>query len=314
MSFLFDLIIIVFLVTSLLLALSLFRDRTRKGAWEARYPKTSGAIAILLGIGWMVVFYGSFVEPEIITVNRRAIDLPNYHGPAIAVALISDIHVGPYVGKFFINRLSKRILKIKPDLLLIDGDIVYDHPKDIELLSPIARASKSIRTLAVLGDHDYNAHWDGMRIVTDDAGAERIKKAMESFGMQVLSNESLQINDDLTLVAVDDLRSGKTDLTKALEGVDPMTTKILLSHNPDILLNPLSKQTDLVLSGNTHGGQVRLPFFGPIATIPDELGQKFDEGLFTFKNTRLFITSGIGSSGPRSRLFNPPEIALLTIY
>ncbi|MEK7606905.1 MAG: metallophosphoesterase, partial [Patescibacteria group bacterium] len=312
MSLFFDFIITSFLVISLLLALSIFRDRARKGTWEARRKTFSGVMVALLAIGWVAVFYGSFIEPELITVNRRAIDLPNYNGPVVTAALISDIHVGPYVGKFFINRLAKRILKLKPDFLLIGGDIVYNRPKDIELLSPIARATASIRTFAVLGDHDYIVRMDGVRTVIDDLGAEYIKKTMESFGMKVLSNESLRINDELTLVAVNDLRSGKTDLARAFESVDPETSKILLSHNPDIILNPLSKQTDLVLSGNTHGGQVRLPFIGPAATIPDELGQKYDEGLFAFENTQLFITSGVGSSGPRSRLFNPPEIALLT--
>lgn len=314
MSFFFDFIITSFLLISLLLLLSLLRDRARRGTWEARHRLMNGALATLLGVGWITVFYGSFIEPEIISINRRSLDLPNYQGPAITIALVSDIHAGPYVGKPFIGRLSKKILALHPDFLFLDGDIIYNRAEAVAKLSPISRAAAAIPSFAVLGDHDYLIRRENGRKITNDAVAGEIRGTMGSFGITVLSNESVPLAEGLTLVAVDDLRSGKTDLPRALASADPKTAVVLLSHNPDVMLDPLSRKADLVLSGNTHGGQIRLPFIGPVATIPDALGQKYDEGLFEFGNTRLFITSGVGSSGPRARLFNPPEIALLTIY
>ena len=88
---------------------------------------------------------------------------------------------------------------------------------------------------------------------------------------------------------------------------------ILVSHNADIVGRAEKLGIDLVLAGHTHGGQVRLPFFGAVPKIPHRLGNHYDRGLFQFGETKLFITSGLGETGPRARLLVPPEVALLEI-
>ena len=70
---------------------------------------------------------------------------------------------------------------------------------------------------------------------------------------------------------------------------------------------------DLVLSGHTHGGEIRLPFIGPVGPMPTVLPREYDKGYKEYKGIPVFITSGVGSTGTRVRLFNPPEIVVLTI-
>jgi predicted MPP superfamily phosphohydrolase len=90
---------------------------------------------------------------------------------------------------------------------------------------------------------------------------------------------------------------------------------ILLAHNPDVILDEESTAANLVIAAHTHGGQIRLPFLGSLAPIPTKLGRAFDRGWFSLQEGRaLFITTGVGESGVRARLFVPPQIDVLTVH
>ena len=84
-------------------------------------------------------------------------------------------------------------------------------------------------------------------------------------------------------------------------------------HNPDPADRAEYNGVDLMISGHTHGGQVRLPFIGPSVPLPTTLGQQYDQGFFPYGKMSLFITSGVGESTVRARLFNPPEIVQLEV-
>ena len=84
-------------------------------------------------------------------------------------------------------------------------------------------------------------------------------------------------------------------------------------HNPDAVSDFTDEKVDLVLAAHTHGGQIRLPFLGPIGKIPTKLGQLYDKGFFDINGYKTFITSGLGTSGPRARLFNHPEVVILEV-
>ena len=114
------------------------------------------------------------------------------------------------------------------------------------------------------------------------------------------------------MAGIDDIWFGGSSKA-ALDGLTDEDMVILLAHNPDAVLFSETKVADLILSGHTHGGQIRLPLVGSLAHIPTVLGNTYDKGLFSLKDQWLFITSGVGEIGPRARLFNPPEIVLLNI-
>ena len=317
MAFFFDTIIISFLIAALLLFISLWHDRTRhKQSWERRHQITSAIILFFLAMSWLTVFWGSFIEPELIIVNQQSIDLPNYKNEPLRIALISDVHVGPYSQTWFITRIVKKIKILNPDVVLIAGDIVADDAKQTKYLTPFAKLATLFPIYAVLGDHDYLVKKRGNKVITNDKMASAIAQALQKNGAQVLSNQAVLLKNKIWLIGIDDISAHKDNLAAALAQTQTNNSlpKIVLVQNPDLALHPLAQKLDLIMAGNTHGGQIRLPWLGPLGNIPDELGQKYDEGLFDINNTRLFITSGIGSSGPRARLFNPPEVALLTIF
>jgi len=286
----FDVLIFGFLLTAALFMLQ-----------SGRSYKT-----VVVGVCWIVIFYGSFIEPRIIVVNEQFVDLQTQEesGEQISVVVLSDIHAGVYKKSHFVERIVEMVNAQQPDLVLIAGDFILDSKKDVHWLEPLSELEAQLGVYAVLGNHDY--HHQAESFVLD---------GLDAYGLTVLVDEQMRVKvreQEVVLVGLNDWWNAP-DLDVALEGVVESDTVILLEHNPDVLLDDRSRMADLVVAGHTHGGQIRLPFLGPVPSIPTELGQKFDQGLFLFDQTQLFITSGVGESGPRARLFNPPEIVVLTL-
>ncbi|MBT3834756.1 metallophosphoesterase [Candidatus Peribacteria bacterium] len=124
--------------------------------------------------------------------------------------------------------------------------------------------------------------------------------------------ESKKGNKKLYIAGVNDACTGRDDLELALPKPQQKSAIILMAHDPSVILDDKIKYAHLIVSGHTHGGQIRLPFIGPLISLPTQLGRKYDQGLFAIdKDTNLFISRGLGESGARARLFAPPEIVLL---
>lgn len=319
MHLFFDSIIFLYLIAASTLAIGIFRDRKRVGTWEHQHPTIARTVSMFLCFSVLVVFWGSFVEPRLISINRVSIDLPNFAPTQpVRVALISDVHVGTYKKSDWIRKVSARIAAEKLDLVFIAGDLIVDQPKHVQYLSSFQLLTSSFSTYAVLGDHDYGVQLKPTFSI-DEALAQTVEDSLVNAGVQVLHNETRTVKmygASFTIVGLDDWLARKTIFPPPSGGAPPLGggPTVILIHNPDFILAPESKNADLILAGNTHGGQIRLPFDGPVPLLPSRLPRSFDEGLFTVHDhTRLFITSGIGESGPRARLFNPPEIVLLEL-
>lgn len=273
--------------------------------WRTK-RKPLGPLYAALAVAWSIVFYGSFIEPRMLVVREYPIDLGK-GGGELNIALISDTHLGPYKGAAWAEKLAKRIDALDPDVVVIVGDLASTL-SGTRMFGPFKELAMNHRVYAVLGNWDYRA------------GAVDVRRAIESAGVEVLTNESVLIEDNnfrkIRLIGLDDLQFGSPDWDKAMAGVEPGAIKLLAVHEPDAVSKAEAEGIDLVMSGHTHGGQIRLPFIGPM--LPpfiemSSLGRKYDKGLFPWGKTQLFITSGVGESGPRARLFDPPEISLLKI-
>lgn len=305
MNLFFDLVIFFLLNSSAFLIILLWRGKV------TLFKKIS---IILLMIFWLTIFYGSFVEPHLLKTTYFVLDLPNYTKKPLRIALLSDIHVGPYLKNQTLAYLVFKLRKLQPDLILIAGDFISYSPKEIQYLKDLNGLAEIAPAFAVLGDHDYLAKKEKGEIVVDLNTAEEVKNILEKNSIHILKNQAYLFGDYFWLVGLDDVRSRQIDIEKALSKTDNRFPKIALTHNPDAILYPFSEEFDLILAGHTHGGQIRLPILKAIGKIPTHLGQKIDKGFFEINGKRIFITSGIGTSRVRARLFNWPEIALLTIY
>ena len=275
-----------------------------------------GSLGVLGFLGFLSMTYAAFIEPQIIVVTRVQVTHPK--AEPMKIAVISDAHVGPYKGEAFLRRVVTRINSLLPDLVLLPGDFVFTRSADPRELLPLGDINSSLGTFAVLGNHDVGQYQSltGKRYSGTNRG-ENITQTLEEFGITVLRNEHTILslpNTTVAIAGIDDLWTGHHDLSQSLSGIPSDAFTILLSHNPSVIDTEESTAAHLIVSGHTHGGQMRLPGLGPIPNLPTSLGQQFDQGLFPLENDRtLAITRGIGESTARTRLFAWPEILLIEV-
>jgi uncharacterized protein len=269
-------------------------------------------------IGLIIVVYGSFIEPRILTVTDVDIDLPiKTH---LKIAVISDFEIGPYTPPSLIPRIVRRVNNLLPDIVLLPGDFIYTDSFDINTLAPLAKLNPALGTFAVLGNHESGRYRNAFSFqpIRRNDYREEITLYLESLGIHVIRNAKRIIelpDESLYIAGIEDLWSNEDRLDHALSGIPKESPTILLSHNPSIIEDSRINDIDLIVSGHTHGGQIRLPVFGSLAPLPTTIGREFDQGLFSISTkTTLAITRGIGETNTRVRLFAPPEILLLRTY
>jgi hypothetical protein len=152
-----------------------------------------------------------------------------------------------------------------------------------------------------------------LQVRSNDAPA--VLDALAARGVQPLVNRSIRLHGedhDFWIAGVDDATHGRPDLSAALAGAPEGPFLLLLAHNPDIGLDRLVGRADLVLSGHTHGGQIRLPFLGAAYTGASHLSRRQPSGWFARGGTRMFVSRGMGESLP-FRLAAPPQVALIRL-
>ncbi len=267
-----------------------------------------------LGVAGVLAYSGGF-ERNHLEITHRTIELarlaPAFDG--LRIAQLSDIHYEQYTEPSFVREVVGHVNRLKPDLVLMTGDYVSEGP----LPSPMgARSSyRCAEVLAgiecpqrwsVLGNHDVNV---GGRIVID---------ALESHGLPVLENRHVPFERDgarLWIAGVEDIGLGHPDLDLAAprglqSAQEPV---ILLAHEPDYADRVVRHGgVDLMVSGHTHGGQVRLPIVGAPYLPP--LGRKFAEGFFRLQNgVQLYVNRGIGTVGIPFRFDCRPELTVFTL-
>lgn len=278
-----------------------------------------GILGILGLLGTLLVFWGSFIEPKCIKVNKKSIQIKGL--PDMTIAVIADMHVGPFKGKAYLQKVVEKINALSPDLIVIPGDFIYDHKADIRDLSPLQHLHAPLGVFAVLGNHDtghmlLRTKKTFISYRTPDRSQD-VVRTLKKLGIILLRNEHhiLSINNTQFALAGTDhcwMKSYKS--AEVYKKIPKKMPVILLTHIPDAILDANNARASLMISGHTHGGQIRLPFVGSIYPIPDQLGRAYDQGLFTLNSgATLAITHGIGETMARARLCCMPEILLLCI-
>ena len=214
---------------------------------------------------------------------------------------LSDIHHSPFTDIEHISRTVQIANSLKPDMFVLTGDYVSHES---EYIAPMAKVLGKLEsefgTFACLGNHD---HW------TD---AEMVTNSMREANINVLINEGFRFtakDASFWLAGVDDYMVGKTDLRAALRGSFPDEMTMLLAHNPIIVRRAARVGVDLMLSGHTHGGQIKLRD-DEKRILPR---RKLKNGLYRRKDTQIYITRGIGTVVLPVRYGCPPEISLIEL-
>lgn len=219
----------------------------------------------------------------------------------VRVMLISDIHAGPFLSAAVIRAVFEQAMGLEPDLVILAGDLLTSHIGEFAVVDQAIAALKApLGVFAVLGNHDY---------YTEQAG--QIRELLAEKRIEVLHNRSMTLTRDggrLTVAGVDDLIMGEADLAAALRDTQPPV--MLVSHNPDILFEAAEAGVALVLSGHTHGGQVRIP---GLPVLVRQSRFHLDQGRFRAGGTELVVTRGLGAVGIPLRIACPAEIILLRL-
>lgn len=271
------------------------------------------ALIGMIGLGLGV--YAALIEPYTLVYTRRRVVFPFER--ALRIAVVGDFHVGPFKGRKFVERVVKKTNKLDADLILLVGDFLFDGKASPQPLTPLKDLKCKYGVYAVLGNHENTHVLKHRRQHRQEVQETPLVKVLRAAGVITLHNETAIVTLDggkqIALLGIDDLWSGLDDLPKALETLPDNMPSILLCHNPDVILDPESRQVHLIVSGHTHAGQVRIPWFGSVAPIPQQVGRKYDHGVFKLdEDTNLVITRGVGESGLPLRLFSHPEVMVLT--
>ncbi|MFJ8231606.1 metallophosphoesterase [Streptomyces sp. NPDC094448] len=257
-----------------------------------------GAAAAALGtVG--VGTYSVLNGPTLKRVTVPLAKLPrSAHGYRIAV--VSDIHLGPILGRAHTQRIVDTINSANPDLIAVVGDMVDGSVAD---LGPAAEPLTQLRarhgSFFVTGNHEYFS------------GAEQWVDHVRELGLRPLENERVEIAAGFDLAGVDDPegeREGKgPDFGRALGDRDRGRTAVLLAHQPVVIHDAVKHGVDLQLSGHSHGGQL----------WPGEylaaLANPTVEGLERYGDTQLYVTRGAGAWGPPVRVGADSDITVVQL-
>jgi hypothetical protein len=271
-----------------------------------------------LGAAAGLALYSGEIARHLIDVTYPEVRIPNLPAAfdGFRIAQVSDIHFEQYTEPFFLRMAIDHVNRLRPDAVFLTGDFITHEflPRtfSVHAMWRCARVLKSIecpQRYAVLGNHDA--------IVSPLA----VTMALTASNITVLRNEFCPLQRSgsrVWLSGLDDVIEGHPDIDRALPDTirnRPDEPVLLMCHEPDyvdnLLAHPAGESVALMLSGHTHGGQIRFPFVGPMV-IPD-MGKKYVEGLFRLQNLQLYVNRGLGTVGVPFRLNCPPEITLLTL-
>ncbi|HEY1501576.1 MAG TPA: metallophosphoesterase [Acidobacteriaceae bacterium] len=225
------------------------------------------------------------------------------------IVQVSDFHYDEYTEAFFLREMVGRINQLRPDLVLLTGDFVSFGPLPRSYARRHAPACAAILggiecplRYASLGNHDYLV------------GREHVAGPLREHGIPVLINSAVALEREgqrLWLAGVGSVCSDAADPSRATAKIPAAEPVVLLAHEPDILPDVARYGVDLMVSGHTHGGQVRIPFLPPLY-LPI-YGRKYVEGVFQLGRTQLYVNRGIGAVGLPFRFRCPPEITVITL-
>lgn len=234
---------------------------------------------------------------------RQQLSLAALRQP-LQLALLSDLHAGPYVPRSLIARWVQLAQSAAPEVIVLAGDL-FDRlfiGDPAPIVATLAELRAPLGVYAVWGNHEY------LRFRERPARA-RLRDALAETGIRLLANEGVLLRDDLYLAGLDDIRFGRADAALALRGKPAGAAGIVVVHNPDAI--PRLPPVELVLCGHTHGGQIVLPGVGPLVTS-SAYGRRFAQG-WVSAPMPAYVTRGLGVTGLPLRLNCPPELTLFEL-
>lgn len=230
------------------------------------------------------------------------------------IAQISDLH-----NKSFGNDQAKILNKLKsisPDIIVVTGDLIDRRKYNLDIaMTFISGAVKIAPVYYVSGNHEA---WSG--------NFPLIKKNLEEAGVNILDDIAVELTKGKTSINIVGLSDPDFLTSDYIEGTNTSKTieqlkqwsmgknfKILLSHRPELFDLYSENSMDLVFTGHAHGGQIRIPFIGGLIAPDQGIFPKYSSGSYSKDSTTMFVSRGLGNSIFPVRVFNRPEIVVVTL-
>ncbi len=281
--------------------------------WRKLVPKSIAVQIIIVSIAILFAtsVYARGIEPRWFDIKTIDIVIPEL-APAFEgyrIVQLTDIHARSGVmDRDMLERVARLANEQEPDLIALTGDYITRTPDHAEemLTNAFAQLRASDGIVAIMGNHERGYGKD----------ISSIERALHAGKITILNNAIYSIDrqgSKLNIAGVDDVMFGFANLPKTIAQLPKTGTNILLAHEPDFA--DKAAATDrfaLQLSGHSHGGQVVFPFV-PRLTPP--LGTKYINGFYQIGEMQLYVSPGVGTTGPGKSRFNcRPEISIIVLH
>jgi len=254
----------------------------------------------------------NFIAPWRHITQKKYIKLniPKFSCHDYTIVNLSDIHIGYYLDKSFLETLIKDVIDISPNMCVITGDLIsYNSNFDIDILSPLKYLTQHIPTYFIVGNHEIGLYRDRIEYFLDE---------LNVLGVHTLFNQSTIITEDkyrFNLVGVGEYIGNRygipMDIDKSFRDIDKNLATILLIHRPNSIRFFQDYPFVLSISGHNHGGQITK--LGLLSSILRNQG-KFLLGLKEIEEGKfVYVSNGIGYSRIPFRLFAPSQIDIIKI-
>lgn len=273
-----------------------------------RFPGRGGLITLALNCPEPELPPSLSPDPEITKTDIWLGRLGAAHD-GLKIVHLTDIHHSLFTPLEEVGRAVHLANLCRPDVVALTGDYVT---LSAAYIYPMARVLGKLRArlgiFAVLGNHDFQVDADGIARALKGQGIRVLRNSHVALRGGPSPHHPVQSSTPLWIIGVDDLWWAADDFETAMRHIPARDPKILLCHNPLGIRQAAAYGVDLVLSGHTHGGQVRLPVVGSVHGR-SKLGKRFVEGWNRLQGTQIYVSRGIGKSVVPLRVNCPPEIA-----
>lgn len=248
-----------------------------------------------LGLALIIAVYGVYEAHKTPKVNE--IDITdNRIKEDTRIVIASDLHIDQATPLVQVRRYVEQINGLKPDYVLLVGDVIDDVPDVLEREMAQLQQIEAKRVFVILGNHEYYV------------GPVKWMIKFTEMGFEVLQNTGNRYDDlGIYIGGVPDIQSGAVNFNKAAYGATEDLYKILMSHSPVTAPQLEKGQFDLQVSGHTHGGQI-FPF-----NFLAQLSNGFLAGMYDVNGNKLYVTRGAGYWGPPMRILAPSDITVLNL-